>query len=217
MTPGSMQNILPLGISAIQSLSAMQKKKKADAAMPGLVDPRQAAFLAELNQKRKAIDTGADFASAMTNIDSTNAATQDAITRSSGGNVGSTIEGLLSAQRGADTAKGSVIAQGQGQQMALNSMFNELNNKVAARSMQLQMQRSQQARAEWAQKQQNANQNFMAAAAGLGSSMQGPQNSGGIPDMAQTVTPENMTSINPGLLPTGEKNLDPSFLMNMGG
>lgn len=151
----------------IQTLQANKLKKKADSAAPGLIDPRQAAMLSELNQKRKSIDTGAAFQTGMNAINTTNTATNEAITRNSGGDAGNTLAGLLSSERGANDAIGNVIGQGQGQQLAYTSMFNQLNNQIAARSLQLQMQKSQQLRAEWAQKKQVANQNVMAGVAGL--------------------------------------------------
>lgn len=167
---------LSLGTSVVQNLSAAKKKKEADSLMPGTVDPRQAAFLAELNQKRKSIDTGADFGAGMNALNATNASTNEAITRATGGDVGSTIQGLLGGQRAAGDSANNVLAQGQQQQMQYNTMFNSLNNKIADRAMQIQMQRSQQARAEWAQKKQSANQNFQAGLGGL--------LSGGAPKMA---------------------------------
>ena len=61
----------------------------------------------------------------------------------------------------------NVLAQGQQQQMANNSMYNELNNKMAARALQLGMQRSQQLKGEWAQGKQTANQNLMSGLGGI--------------------------------------------------
>lgn len=177
-----------LATGLLQQIQAAKLKKKADAAMPGLIDPRQAAFLSELNQKRKAIDTGADFGAGMNAINSTNAATNNAIIRSSGGDVSGTIQGLLQSEQAANNGKNGVLAQGEGQQLAYNSMFNDLNNKIAARQLQLELQQSQQARAEWAQKQQSANQNLMAGisgAASLSGSGQ-PDQSGGNPNQLDT-------------------------------
>jgi len=48
-------------------------------------------------------------------------------------------------------------------------MYSGLLNRIEDRKLQLQMYRSQQARAEWAKKQQQANQNLMA---GLGRAAQ---------------------------------------------
>lgn len=223
---GKTGNALPsaaisLGTSLIQNLQANKLKKRADASMPSAVDPRQASFLAELNQKRKSIETGADNAAGMDAINSTAAGTQSAILNAAGGDVGGAMQGLLAAQRGADTAKGNVIAQGQGQQMAYNSMFNQLNDKIAARQLQLQMQKSQQARAEWAQKKQTANQNLMAGignAASILSGVGGGQQ--GSSPASTPLQPENMASLTPPSLPgSAEPELKPdaSFLNNLAG
>ena len=157
----------PIGIAlgALQNLQANKLKNQANAAVPGFVDPNQSAFLAELAQKRKSIDTGADFAVGMNTIDSTNAGTNEAIVRSTGGDVGGTIQALLQSQGMANQAKNNVLAQGQQQQMQYNQMYGSLLNRIEDRKLQLQMYRSQQARAEWAKKQQQANQNMMAGLA----------------------------------------------------
>lgn len=147
--------------SLIQGIQAKRLKDKANAAMPELVDPGQAAFLSELNQKRRSIDTGADFAAGMQAIDATNAGTNDALVRNGGGDSGGTIQALLQSERVAGDSKNNVLAQGQNQQMAYNSMYGDLLNKMSARKMQLQLLQSQQARAEWAEKQQAASKNFM--------------------------------------------------------
>ncbi len=161
------QATMGLATGAFQALQAMKLKKKAESAMPPTVDPRQAAFLSELNQKRKAIDTGADFAAGMSAVDTTQAGTNENIIRAGGGDAGGTMMALLQAQRGASDAKNKVLAEGQGQQQFYTSQFGDLNNKIAARAMQLQMYRSQQARAEWAAKKQAADANIMAGVAGL--------------------------------------------------
>lgn len=147
--------------SLVQQIQANRLKKKADAAMPELVDPGQAAFLSELNQKRRSIDTGADFAAGMQAIDATNAGTNDALVRNGGGDAGGTIQALLQSERVAGDSKNNVLAQGQQQQLAYNSMYGDMLNKMSARKLQLQLLQSQQARAEWAEKQQAASRNFM--------------------------------------------------------
>jgi hypothetical protein len=215
---------LSLGTGLIQNIQAGKLKKKADAAMPELVDPRQAAFLSELNQKRKAIDTGADFATGMNAINTTNAATNNAIVRSTGGDVGGTIQGLLQSQQVANAGSNNVLAQGQAQQMQYNSMFNDLNNKIAARQLQLEMYNSQQLRGEWAQKKQMANQNMMAGASSLISGMGGKSQKSGIgssmdsgPEkLTPNLTPPALSSPSNTdgleLMGNGGKIVDPSFL-----
>lgn len=156
-----------LGMGLIQTIQAKKLKDRADSAFPDLVDPSQAAFLSELGQKRKSLDTGSAFATGMQNIDASQAGTNEAITRASGGDTGATMQALLQGQRVAGDSKNAVLAQGQGQQLAYTQMYQGMLDQIAARKLQLQMQRSQQAQAEWAAKQKSASQNLMTGIAGF--------------------------------------------------
>lgn len=156
-----------IGMGIIQSIQAKKLKDRANSAFPDLVDPSQAAFLSELGQKKKSLDTGSAFATGMQNIDATQAGTNEAITRASGGDTGATMQALLQGQRVAGDSKNAVIAQGQNQQLAYTQMYQGMLDQIAARKLQLQMQRSQQAQAEWAAKQKSASQNLMTGIAGF--------------------------------------------------
>ena len=166
-----------LATGAIQNLQALKLKNKADAAMPELIDPNQASYLANLNQKRKSIETGADFSEATRQADVNQAAANSAILGASGGDSGSAIQGLLQAQNVAGTQKNKAIAQGQNQQFAYDTAYGNMLNQISARSLQLQLLRSQQARAEWAQKKQMANQNTNAGIGRLLSGVSSQQQS----------------------------------------
>jgi hypothetical protein len=198
---------LSLATSLVQGIQAQRQKKKADAAFPELVDPNQAAFLSELNQKRRSIETGADFAGAMDKINATTAGTQEAITRNTGGDVGGTIQALLQAQNSANSAKNAVIGQGQQQQLAYNNMYGGLLNQISARRLQLQMQRSQQNLGEWAKGQQGTNQNLLAgltSAAGMGANALANQQPGAeVTAGAEGASPESLPMLS-SLLPTGD-------------
>lgn len=161
---GAAKGAFSLATGLIQDLQAHKLKKEANSAMPPLVDANQAAFLSELNQKRKSIETGADYAAGMNALNASNAGTNDAIIRNSGGDVGGTVQALLQSERATSDAKNNLLAQGANEQMGYNSMYGEFLNKIAARKMQLQLYKSQQARAEWAAKQKDANANMMAGA-----------------------------------------------------
>lgn len=176
------------GITAvIQGIKAKKLKDKADAAMPELVDPGQAAFLSELQQKRRSIDTGADFATGMQAIDATNTGTNDALVRNGGGDAGATMQALLQSERVAGDSKNNVLAQGQQQQMQYNSMYGSLLNDMSQRKLELQLMQSQQARAEWAKMQSNAAKNFQGFLGG--GPMMGKKGdvsqAGNMPDMGQ--------------------------------
>jgi len=179
--------------SLVQQIQANKLKKKADAAFPELVDPNQAGYLAELNQKRRSIETGADFAAGMQSVNATQAGTNEAITRAAGGDVSGTMQALLQAQAGASAAKNQVLAQGQNQQMQYNTLYGDLLDQIAGRKMNLQLMRSQQTRAEWAAKQKAANQNFMGfigGAPGMGKKGDLSQ-SAGTPSTSSTTPTDN--------------------------
>lgn len=181
------KNSVISGVAGIaQQIQANKLKKRAESAFPDLVDPSQAAFLSELGQKRKSLDTGSAFATGMQNIDATQAGTNNAIVQSSGGDVGGTMQALLQAQRVAGDSKNAVIAQGQNQQLAYTQAYQGMLDQIAARKLQLQMQRSQQAQAEWAAKQKVASQNLMAAVATMTAG-------GGAPKVSGTSAPNTVT------------------------
>ena len=195
-----------LATGLLQEYKANKLKKAADSAYPGLTDPMQAGFLSELEQKRRSIETGSAFQSGMNTINDQNADTNAAIVKSTGGDVGSTIQSLLQASRGAANAKNQVLAQGQQNQMGYDQMYGSLLNQISARKLQLQMQRSQQNLAEWSKMKQGANQNTQAGIAGFTPSILDKINTpGGQTDAAAgTGTAENLSSMNPGVLPTSD-------------
>src|ERR1700748_3203436 len=104
-----------LGQGLMQTIQAKGLKKDADAAFPALQDPQQMAFLSELNQKRKAMDSGAEFASGMNSIGASTTGTNNSIVQAGGGNVGATMQSLLQSQRVGQDAQNRVLANGQQQ------------------------------------------------------------------------------------------------------
>ena len=109
----------------VQTIQAMNAKKRANAAAPEKIDPRQAAFLSELAQKRKSIDTGAEFATGMQTVDDTMAGTNDAIVHSSGGDAAGTVQALLQSAVLAGKQKNQVLAQGQQQQEEMECLTSK--------------------------------------------------------------------------------------------
>lgn len=202
--------------SLVQGIKAKKLKEKADSAMPELVDPGQAAFLSELNQKRRSIDTGADFAAGMQAIDATNAGTNEAITRSAGGDASGTIQALLQSERVAGDSKNNVLAQGQQQQAQYSSMYGNLLNDVSQRRLELQLMRSQQARAEWAKMQSNAAKNFQGFLGGMNKQSQqsmptdnGLQKISNIIPKLPTPTPESAGIPNETTMMNGKAEMPP--------
>jgi len=159
----------------LQTIQANKLKKKAESNMPEAVDPNQAAFLAEIQQKKNSISTGADVAEGIRAADAGAANANQAIIEAGGGDTASVIQGLLASNKMASQAKNQALAVGQNKQMGYDNMYMGMLNKISARKLQLEMYRSQQARAEYARKKTAASQNLATGAAGLLSLVKQPQ------------------------------------------
>lgn len=154
-----------VAVAALQGLYAINQKKKADAAFPELVDPNQAAFLAEIGQKKNALTTGADTSEGLDTIEQSQAAVNDAITRNAGGNAGGAIQGLLSAQSNTNMGKNQVLAGAYNNQMNMNNAYGNLLNLITMKKQSLQLRREQGLRAEYSSAANAAMNNFLAAVA----------------------------------------------------
>lgn len=189
---------LSLATGLLQNIQANKLDQRAQAAMPSLIDPNQSSYLAELNQKRKSLETGAAFASANQEADTAQAQASNAIVNASGGDVGSTVQSLLQSQRAANDSKNNAIGQGQAQQLAVNNAYQDMLNQISGRKLQLQMYNTDRLRALEAQKRTFANQNTNA---GLGRLLSGQSQGqgqtqglgGGISQLSQLAAPEGVT------------------------
>lgn len=166
--PGDKQAGMGIGAGLLQLFQSNQKKNEANAAFPQWYDPQQMSFLSEINQKRKAMETGAEFASGINAVNSSMGGTNAGILQAGAGNVSGTIQGLLQSQRIGQDQINQVLANGQAQGLQYNNMYREMLDKISARKMQLQLAKSQQARAEWAQKAKDSTANLMAGSSYLG-------------------------------------------------
>lgn len=144
----------------VQTIQALNAKKKAAGSAPEKIDPTQAAFLAELAQKRKSIDTGAEFATGMQTVDDTMSATNDAIVRNAGGDAAGSMQALLQSAALAGRQKNQILAQGAQRQDQATGLYASTLDKIAQRKMDLQLEDHRQALAEYIAGKQNAMANF---------------------------------------------------------
>jgi hypothetical protein len=149
---------------AVQLLKARGLKKAAEENTPSDVDPMQGAFLAELNQKRNALNSGAQYSSSIDAINDKMMSTQGALSTNTGGDVGGTVAAMLKAQQAANQGVGQLLAQGQQGEQFNNGMYGDFLDKVVGRRMELGLLRRGQNMAEWAQKSQTGAANLMAGA-----------------------------------------------------
>ena len=151
-----------------QARGASRDRQAADNLQPSLYDPQQQAFLAEINQKRKSINSGSAYAADMGDINQSQAGTDQAIVQAAGGDTAGTIQGLLSAQQGAGRLKNQGLAQSDADNQFYNTFGNNLLGNMSARSLQLQLAEQAQNRAQWAQQSQDSYGNLTNGAARLG-------------------------------------------------
>lgn len=155
-------SIVGIGAGVDQLIQARSAKKRALAATPGAVDPTQGAFLAELQQKKNALNTGSEYSSSLDAINDNMAQTQDVLAGNSGGDAGGTVSALLKSQQVANKGEGQLLAQGQESEGMYTGLYGNLLDKVAQRKLELGMVDRQQNLAEYAQKSQNGMSNLTA-------------------------------------------------------
>lgn len=198
-TPEGAKIGMSIGSGLGGSLDAMKSKKEADSLFPDYVSANQASFLAELNQKRRALETGADTAAALQQADMSQASTNQAIARAAGGNVSNILQGILGAQKNAGMIKNAALAQASQNQMGLNNAYQNMLNLVEQRKLELELMQSQQNRANWAASQRDAMANFNAGIGMMASGQQQGQPTSGVPgDNTSTGIPNLAT---PPILP----------------
>ena len=111
---------------------------KNKAQQPPMVDPNQLALLNEMNQRRKALMTGAGVQSGINQVNQATAQTQNVISRNTGGDIGNTISGLLQAQRVGGQNINQVLGGANQQQQFFTTLADQLNGKIADRKLGLQ-------------------------------------------------------------------------------
>lgn len=139
-------------------------------------DPNEVKRLQELSQITKNLQSGTDALTQnkVSEVQKANAQTQNAISKVSGGDVGSTQQGLLQAQRNAQTGTNAALTGGN-QLPYFQGLASQLGTRISQRQLELGLLNRTQQNAEYAQgaKENNVNANqFMQLAGGL---MQGNQ------------------------------------------
>ena len=145
--------------------------RRANQLSPGLVDPLEQQRMNELNQIRKNISTGSDVATqaAIGEAQEAGATTQGRIARSTGGDVGGTVNALLKAQRGTQAATNQAIAQGQQRLPIVEQLAQQLGTRLSQRKLELNLLAQNRQAARAAQAGTDAAQNLSALAALQGS------------------------------------------------
>lgn len=150
-------------IGAGQMLSGAIKKAKADRMSPPVVDPEQAALLEETRRRQRQIDSGTDVLTQanLQEAEQNTAATQGALGRVTGGNVGGTVSALLGAQKLGGQVMNQAYGGAASRSTAMGQLAAEMSKEIAQRKMELQLAAQGQKRAEAANMQKTGFGNFM--------------------------------------------------------
>lgn len=130
---------------------------------PPKIDPAQLALLDELNQRKKSVNVGTDFAVGEREAGNALASTQDRISHATGGDIGATIAGLAKAQRGYGNNINQVLDEGYRNNQFFNTLASQTLDRISQRKLELQLQDQDNARAQSTQSQQDAFGNIAGA------------------------------------------------------
>ena len=150
-------------------ITGANKKKKANEASDiARVAPMEQAPMAELNQITKNLSVGADSLTQnrLSELQKVGAQTQGAISKVSGGDVGSTVQGMLQAQRNTQKGVNTALAD-RGQLPYFQNLAQQLQTRMSQRKLELDKLKRDQLMAETAQSQTDSNLNANAYASAL--------------------------------------------------
>lgn len=163
-----------------------------------MFDPSQLALLNEINQRRKALMTGAGVQSGLSQVNQQTAQAQNLIAKNTGGDVGSTVSGLLQAQAVGGQNTNNVLAGAGQQQQYFTDLYNKLSNDISARKYGIQRYEYARQLAQEAEDAKNRNTNLgTTLGAGvdpsLANSLMGLINSGKAPDTTSIQSTQPMS------------------------
>lgn len=157
----------PLPEQFRQPISDMLRNKFGKDGLPFIQreDPRQTEALIEAERRAKNIEAGTDVSTqqAIDSARKTTGATQQRLSRLTGGNVGSAVDALVKAQRAGQESSNAAIAQGQQRLPFFLNLGQQLRNRVAQRRLELDLLDRAQTSAERAQAQKVAGINAQRA------------------------------------------------------
>jgi len=146
----------------IGGIGAVQKQNQADKAQQiPMVDPMERQRLAQLEQQRKALlaGTNAITQNQISEAKNIGAGVQSAVSRNTGGDVASTMDALLRAQKGTQQGVNQAVMSGRDRLPYFDSAAGNLMSRIAQRKLELQRLKRDQAVAENAQARTEANVN----------------------------------------------------------
>lgn len=162
-------------------IGAGVKQKKANEAQGiPVVDPAERARMAALEQTSKSLSSGSDVATKQGILQQKNIgrAAQNAISRSTGGDVGSTIDALLKSQKATQSGVNQAVAQSANRLPYFDNAASQLRTRMSQRRLELDLLNRSQKVAENAQARTDANVNAQALLATQGGTQTIPEGFG---------------------------------------
>ena len=154
------------GVGALAGgISGRSKQKAANKAQEiPLVDPAERARLAQLDQTRKNLAQGSDVMTqqALKQQQNVGKGAQTALSRSTAGDVGGTMDALLRSQKATQGGMNQTIAQSANRLPYFDSATGGLTSRIAQRKLELGLLNRSQKTAESAQGRTDSNINAQA-------------------------------------------------------
>lgn len=154
-------------VGAGQLASGQVNRRRAEAAEPSLTDPNQVALLEEIRAKARSLDTGTAAQSTVDQIERGARAGERAVSKVTGGDVGSTIEAIQRVRGGAQSATTQALNQAQAGSQFFTSLGSDLTNRIAQRKLDLEGLRQDRLFARATDQTRKGSQNLAALLATL--------------------------------------------------
>lgn len=141
--------------------SGLKQNKANQSQQIPFIDPIESRRLSEIEQARKSLMTGSDALTQRRIDEARNigSAVQGAITRSTAGDVGSTMDVLLKSQKNTQSAINQGISESQSRLPYFDNASTMLAQRIAQRKLELGLLNRSQSMAENAQSRKEANLN----------------------------------------------------------
>ena len=158
--------LIGAGVGAIGGELESLAKKKRDAQNPlALTDPTQIGLYNELKRKQRSLETGAAYQPQQDLIKQAGTETMDNIVKVSGGNVGTAVASLNSAQRATGRNMNELFGEMSAESFRMEDLMNDLTTKIANRRLEIEGYEKGQANLTAATKQHDLTQGLMGFAA----------------------------------------------------
>jgi len=195
-----------IGGAIIGGVSSGMKQNQANNSQNiPLVDPLERARLASLEQIRKSISSGTDAMSkaGIQQQQNIGRSAQNAINKSTGGDVGSTVDALLKSQKSTQLGVNQLLAGNQNRLPYFDNAVSQMSSKIAQRKLELGLLNRSQILAENAQSRTDNNVSANALLATQGGTQTIAEGVGQvIPQLKDLITPNSNTDMANLSLPT---------------